>query len=132
MESGHRDRAIRLREIYERFAAGDPRPLAEFLADDVVYHLPGKHLGGGTIRGRLSVLQRTASAAASCEAPPVIRLIDVMACADFVVSTERLLARRRGATLDQEVCVVWRIVDEQCVELWSHFADQDACDRFWS
>ena len=132
MKSGHRDRVIRFREIYERFAAGDPRPLAEFLADDVVYHLPGKHLGGGTIRGRLPVLQRTASAAATCEAPPVISLIEVMACADFVVSTERFLAHRRGARLDQEVCVVWRIVDERCVELWSHFADQDACDRFWS
>ncbi len=32
----------RLHEAYGRFFAGDPRALAAFLADDVVYHLPGQ------------------------------------------------------------------------------------------
>src|SRR5262245_23899606 len=80
------DLANRLRAIYERFAAGDPLPMFEFLADDVVYHLPGKHLGGGTLQGRRSVLERTAVAASSCDVPPTITVLDVAASGSFVVS----------------------------------------------
>jgi ketosteroid isomerase-like protein len=105
--------------------------MAEFLADDVVYHLPGMHLGGGTLRGRTAVLERTARAARDCEAPPSIALVSVTASVDFAVSLERITARRRGRTLDQEVAVVWRVAGRKCVEVWAHFADQDDCDRFW-
>lgn len=124
------DLPTRLRGIYERFAAGDPRPMAEFLADDVIYHLPGKHLGGGTLHGRVAVLECAAKAALDCEPPPSI---SVIASAEFAVSLERFTARRRGRTLDQEVSVVWRITRDrgQCVEIWSHFANQGACDLFW-
>jgi ketosteroid isomerase-like protein len=125
------DVAARLRRVYERFAAGDAGPMAEFLADDVVYQLPGRHLGGGTIRGRDALFERTARAADGCDAPPRIALIDVVASETLAVSLERITARRRGRTLEQEACVVWRLVDGRCVEMWSHFADQEECDRFW-
>lgn len=125
------DLSNRLRQVYECFASGDPRPMAEFLADDVVYHLPGKHLGGGTLRGRVEVLERTAKAALDCDSPPRIALISVIATTEFAVSFERFTAHRRGRALDQEVCVVWRIARGRCVEIWSHFSDQGACDLFW-
>ncbi|MGH7894806.1 MAG: nuclear transport factor 2 family protein [Candidatus Binatia bacterium] len=131
MQSSLPDLSARLTRIYESFAAGDPRPMSEFLADDVVYHLPGKHLGGGALHGRVEVLERVAKAALDCDAPPTIRLIAVVASGALAVSLERFTARRAGRTLDQEACVVWRIVGERCVEIWSHFADQPACDRFW-
>ena len=123
--------ADRLRRVYEGFAAGNPAPMAEFLADDVVYHLPGRHLGGGALRGRGALLERMATAAADCDAPPRIALVDVTASGEIAVSLERFTARRRGRTLDQDVCVVWRLAGDRCVEIWSHFTDQDACDTFW-
>lgn len=126
------DRASRLRDVYTRFAAGDVGPMLAFLAEDVVYHLPGRHLGGGTLRGRDAMLGRMAEAAATCEAPPRIELLAVAGTDGFVTSYERFVARRRGRVLDQEVCVVWRIADDRCVEIWSHFGDQDACDAFWA
>jgi ketosteroid isomerase-like protein len=126
------DLASRLRGLYESFACGDPRAMMEFLADDVIYHLPGRHLGGGTLHGRAELLERVATAARECDRPPSIHLISAVASGEFVVSVERFAARRRGRALDQEVCVVWRIVQERCVEIWSHFSDQDACDRFWA
>lgn len=121
----------RLREAYGRFFQGDPRALGEFLADDVVYHLPGRHLGGGTLRGWKEILKRTASAAQSCDDPPAMRLVNVVAGRDVLLSVERIAARRHGRVLDQQVCVVWRMADERCVEVWSMFADPRACDRFW-
>jgi len=126
------DRAARVRRCYESFASGDPRPMTEFLAADVIYHLPGKHLGGGTLHGRVEVLERVTTVAGECDHPPRIHLLSVVGSGEFVVSVERFAARRRGRTLDQEVCVIWRTTRGQCVEIWSHFSDQDACDRFWA
>jgi ketosteroid isomerase-like protein/catechol 2,3-dioxygenase-like lactoylglutathione lyase family enzyme len=125
------DLSARVRRAYEAFAAGDPGPMRDLLAPDVVYHLPGRHLGGGTLRGRDEVLARTLGAAGECEAPPRIELIEVAGAGAFVTSVERFAARRRGRALDQQVSVVWRFAGERCVELWSHFADQAACDAFW-
>ena len=59
-----------------------------------------------------------------------ILLTGAVASGDLVLSTERFSARRRGHTLDQDVCVVWRIANGRCVELWSRFAAQAACDHF--
>jgi ketosteroid isomerase-like protein len=126
------DLASRLRRVYESFASGDPRTMTEFLADDVIYHLPGRHLGGGRLCGRDEVLARVATAARECDHPPRIQLLSVFAAGEFVVSAERFAAHRRGRMLDQEVCVIWRTARGQCVEIWSHFSDQDACDRFWA
>ena len=105
--------------------------MRRFLAADVVYHLPGRHLGGGTLSGRGEIFQRTARAASACESPPAIELIDVVASREFVVSLERFRARRARKVLDQVACVVWRIAAGRCVEIWSHFSDQPACDAFW-
>ena len=120
-----------LREAYGALAAGDARLLAELLAEDVTYHLPGRHLGGGTLRGRAEVLERTAQAALSCDAPPTIRLHGVVGSGEIVLSIERFVARRRGRTVDQDVCVVWRMAGTRCAEIWSTFSDQASCDRFW-
>ena len=125
------DLSNRLTQIYENFASGDPRQMVEFLAEDVVYHLPGKHLGGGRLRGRAEVLERTTKAALACDSAPTITLLSVTCAAVFAVSLERFRARRRGRVLDQTVCVVWRIAEGHCIEIWSHFFDQSACDHFW-
>jgi beta-phosphoglucomutase-like phosphatase (HAD superfamily)/ketosteroid isomerase-like protein len=122
---------VRLREAYEAFGAGDGRLLAQLLADDVTYHLPGRHLGGGILHGRTEVFERTARASRSCDGPPTIRLHGVGGYGEWVLSIERFAARRRGQAIDQDVCVVWRMVGAQCVEIWSRFSDQASCDRFW-
>ncbi len=121
----------RLTRVYEAFAAGEPRAMTDFLADDVTYHLPGRHLGGGTLSGRGALFERIAVAAHACDAPPSIRLLHVSAADPLVVSLEHVTARRGGRVLDQPACVVWRVAGGRCVEVWSHFADQAACDAFW-
>jgi ketosteroid isomerase-like protein len=123
--------AAGVRVAYEAFASGDGHPLAELLADEVVYHLPGKHLGGGTLRGRADVFRRISDAASVLDVQPTIRLQNVVGFGEWVLSIERFTARRRGHVLDQEVCVMWRIVDARCVEMWARFSDQASCDRFW-
>jgi len=124
--------ATRLRNIYEKFFAGDVAPMVDFLAETVTYHLPGRHLGGGTLRSRDEVFQRTAAASLACDEPPRMQLLDVAGAGNFVVSVERLTARRGEKILAQYICVVWRIENDRCVEMWAHFTDQAACDAFWA
>ena len=120
-----------LRAAYEAFAGGDLRPLVALLADDAAYHLPGRHLGGGTLRGRAEILERLAATARSCDAPPTVRPYAFAGARDHLLSIERFSAHRHGRVLEQDVIVVWRIAEGRCVEIWSRFADQGSCDRFW-
>lgn len=125
------DLVAAVRHAYECFLAGDPGPMAVLLADDVTYHLPGGHLGGGVLRGRQAVFQRMAEAAPRFDEPPRIQLHAVTSVGQFVVTLERFSARRAGNLLDQDVLVVWRMQGDRCAELWAHFSDQAACDAFW-
>ena len=121
----------RLRAAYEAFAGGDARALITLLAADAVYHLPGRHLGGGRLDGRDEILRCLAAAVESCDARPTIRLHAFVAAGDHALSIERFHASRRGQILDQDVTVVWRMANGRCVEMWSRFPDQASCDRFW-
>jgi ketosteroid isomerase-like protein len=123
--------APRVRLAYETFASRDPRSLFDLLSEEVVYHLPGQHLGGGILRGRAEVFARMSAAAQSLDEPATILIQGVTGFGEWVLTTERFTARRRARVLDQDACVVWRIVDGRCVEMWSRFCDQASCDRFW-
>ena len=121
----------RVQTAYEAFAAGHPRLLSELLAEDAVYHLPGRHLGGGTLRGRRALFERLTEALATLDFPPTIHVERVVGHGEWVLSTERFVARRNGRTLADDVCVVWRMAGERCAEMRARFSDQRACDRFW-
>lgn len=126
------ENAARLSRAYELFLAGEPNTLVDLLAPEAIYHLPGLHLGGGTLNGRDAIMARAMSAALSCDAPPETRLMSVSGIENFVTSVERAIFRRGGRVLEQRVCVVWRFRDNKCVEIWSHFEDQAECDSFWN
>ena len=59
------------------------------------------------------------------------QLLSVAGHTPFVFTVERFEARHAEASLDQLVCGVWRFESDLCSEVWSHFADQEACDAFW-
>ena len=116
---------------YRSFLDGSPSELLELLDDHVVYHLPGLHLGGGTLRGRDAVLERMTAAAQACVFPPRVELLSVVSEGALVVTLERFRAESPTASMDQHVCVVWRFADRRCAEIWAHFENQPACDSFW-
>jgi len=120
-----------LRAVYEALFAGAPSAYRELLDARMVYHLPGSHLGGGRLDGVDAVLGRAGAAARACDAPPTMLLLEAYGDEHAVVTTERLSAHRAGRVLDQRVHVVWRFERSRCVEAWSHFEDQPACDAFW-
>ena len=123
--------AKRLVPAYRSFLEGRPKALLELLADDVIYHLPGHHLGGGTVHGVRSLLDRVGAAARLCSSPPKVEPLSVASEGKLVITLERFRAESPDAFLDQHVCVVWRFEGSRCAEIWAHFEDQPACDAFW-
>ena len=120
-----------LEPAYRSFLDGSPSGLLEILDDHAVYHLPGLHLGGGTLCGRNALLERLTAAAQACASPPRIELLSVVSEGALVVTLERFRAESPTDSLDQHVCVVWRFVGRRCAEIWAHFENQPACDAFW-
>jgi len=116
---------------YRRFLNGDVGDLLALLCDDVVYHLPGRHLGGGDLVGGRALTSRVVRAAEFCDLIEV-DVLRIVATKPFLVSFERLRAARRGARLDQHVTALWRTHHEGCIaEIWAVTEDQLACDAFW-
>lgn len=123
--------AVRVRDAYTRWFAGITSPLMQLLSDEMVYHLPGRHLGGGDLYGREAILTRGREYVTLFDEPARSDVYDVVANDDFAVSFERFQAKRRDRILDQVICGIWRLRDGRAVEIWAHFEDQDACDAFW-
>ena len=116
---------------YRCFLNGDIGDLLALLCDDVVYHLPGRHLGGGDLVGARALTGRVITAAEYCDAIDV-DVLRIVAMEPFLVSFERLRASRSGVRLDQHMCAIWRTHRDGCIaEIWASPADQPACDTFW-
>ncbi len=124
--------AVRVLDVYTRWFEGEAEPMLALLAEDMVYHLPGRHLGGGDIHGVEELLARGRQYGPTYDMPTRTQILDVVADDHWVITTERTRARRQGQTIDQAVCGVWRIEGGRAVELWSHFEDQAACDALWT
>ena len=121
----------KFQRAYRLWLQGDAAELSEMLSPDVVYHLPGKHMGGGSLRGVPALIARVTAVVRALDVPPKSELLSVSGYAPFAFTVERFQARRAEASLDQLVCGIWRFENYLCVEVWSHFADQKACDEFW-
>jgi len=129
--SAHHPNAVRVREAYTRWFEGVVSPMMKLLSEDVVYHLPGKHMGGGDVHGHAGLLGLGRERPIAYDEQPHSEILDVVANERFAISYEHHVAKRKGQTMDQVICSVWRIgQDGRVAELWAHFEDQDAVDAF--
>lgn len=126
------DRAQAKKAVVESYidaiAEGDPERLGEFIADDIVVHIPGNNPIAGDYRGRDEVLtyyrtlvERTQASGGSVE----VDMHDLLASDEHVVS----LSRRRFAGVDARAIVVYHVEDGKIQETWVHELAQDEVDR---
>lgn len=120
------------RRTYDAFTSGDTAKLAEFFAEDVVWHTPGDNLVAGDFHGREAAF---ASFGREFELSggtyrPTIR--DVLANDDHTVALMHVTAAREGKKLDMDYVLVFDIADGKIVEGRGLWTDQAAYDEFWS
>ena len=126
------DKAQRLAEAMTVFSMGDVARFGEIhLADDVVWHWPGRSSMSGDYRGRdpaLALLQgfRTLTANRLNITP-----LDILEGDDHLMSFTHVTAEREGDHLDVIMADAMRFgADGRVVEYWTLSNDQKAVDAF--
>ena len=125
--------ALRIRELFAAFRAGDVAAIDAALAADVVWRFPGRRGKlAGDHRGRDAILQFLLSVASLTEGSFHLELIDVLANDRHAVALFRGHGTRAGRVLDNPTCLKMRIEDGQIAEVWEFVWDLFSVDEFWS
>jgi ketosteroid isomerase-like protein len=127
----HQNAAL-IRMWYKAFAEGNYPPIiADLLAEDVVWHLPGRHPLSGDHRGRdavMAAILRFDELSASLH----LEVHDVLASDEHAVALLRATGTREGKRYDGLEIDVFHIRGGRVTEFWSFSEDTRLNDEFWS
>ncbi len=120
------------RRGHEAFSRGDMDTLTELIADDTVWHMPGRSPLSGDLHGREAVFGFFAKLNELSGGTAKINDHDFLATDEHSVALFRVVATRGGKTLESRLCEVIHWRNSQIVEDWTSFDDQYGWDQFWS
>jgi len=124
-------------ELVRRFLdaqqRGDATVLVELLADDVVWHVPGRNLLSRDYVGKGEVIGFWGRARELSSGTVRSEIIDVMGGDNFSVAIVRVFAEREGKSLNGSLQAwTYRIHAGKIAEFWFLVEDRYAVDAFWS
>jgi len=124
-------------ELVRRFHGaqqrGDAAVLVDLLADDVVWHVPGRNLLSRNYVGKSEVIGFWGRVRELSSGTVRSELIDVMGGEHFGVAIVRVFAEREGKSLDGSLQAwAYRINAGKITEFWFMVEDRYAVDAFWS
>jgi len=105
--------------------------MTELISEDVVLRADGTSPLGGTHHGRESTLSNFPHLSSLSDGTLALEVTEMIANDSYSVMLNRATAQRASVPLDVMIAVIWRFVDDQCVEIWDHFSDVDTWDAFW-
>jgi uncharacterized protein len=114
------------------YAGGEAGPMLALLADDVVWHVPGRSPIAGEHRGRDGVRRYFETRRARADASLRIEVRAVLAEGDLVLQLADGTVERDGREESWRTVGVFRVHDERIVECWLVPFDQYAFDEIWS
>jgi ketosteroid isomerase-like protein len=114
-------------------ARGDEEALRNLIADDVVWHVPGRSPLSADYHGpdeTLAFLARPRELSGGTVRP---QLLSLMSAGDYAIALVRVHAERPGKKLDGSLQAwTFRIADGRIAEFWFLVEDRYAVDVFWS
>ncbi len=137
----HRGSGLHMGEYQERRAAspglrglleGRLETISELLADDVVWHNPGRGPLAGDHRGRDRVLALFAKQMELTGGTFRVELHDVLANDEHGLIQSKATAEREGKTWADNGVLVFHIKDRKASEVWLHPGDLYAADEFFA
>jgi ketosteroid isomerase-like protein len=120
------------RHGYVAFAHGDLETFKDLMADNVVWHEPGRSPLAGDYKGPEGVLALLQGLRERSSETFAIDVIDVLATGDRVVVLQEETARRNGRELDMASAVDFEIHQGKITEVTVYHADPYHFDEFWS
>ena len=124
--------AVLVRRCYDAFAVGDLDRLRDVLADDIVWHEPGRSPIGGDHKGPAGVAEFLQQLSVLSRGPLSVELIDVMVNAERAVAIHRVTARAGEVALDEIDALDFEIHNGRITEISVYQQDTYAFDEFWA
>jgi ketosteroid isomerase-like protein len=129
MAAGPEENRQVIADYYAAYATGDMDKVAGFFADDIEWHIPGRHPLAGTKRGKEEV---TAFFRELGKAGFRAELIALMADENWVIDMHRGWSNRQGiANVDTTWVLAFRIENGKIREARNFSYDQAAADGFF-
>ena len=114
-------------------ARADIPAMQTILAEDVVWHVPGKNLLSRDYRGKPEVFGFFMRARELSGGTVRVEPIEIIAGDQHAIALVRVYAEREGRTLDGELqAFTFRIEAGHIAEFWFLVEDRYAVDAFWS
>ncbi len=121
-----------IRELFGAVSARDRGALEARLADDVIWHTPGRSKLAGEMRGPQGVIDQLAQAAELTNGTLIIDVLDIMGSDHHATVYYRTTAERDGRKLDLEHLALFTIKDGQVTHVDQAPLNLYAYDEFWA
>jgi ketosteroid isomerase-like protein len=119
-----------VRQMVDALQRADAGAIGELLADDVVYHFPGRSAVAGTYRGRAEVLGLFGAFSRLLGGPPRLSSHDVVASEAHVVDLATHAAERGGQPYEWRAVRIYHIAKDRITEIWLMIDDIYAFDTW--
>jgi uncharacterized protein len=126
------DNAAIIRRGYAAFAKGDLTALTKLIAEDAIWHSPGKNALSGDYYGIKAILGYFAKFATLSNGKFQVELLDVFANDTRAVVLTKDTATCKGKTMSWQGGVIFQLRAGRLQEAWAFNLDQYLVDRFWS
>jgi ketosteroid isomerase-like protein len=125
--------AALVRRGYEAFTRGDMGALRELMSADATHHTPGSHPLSGDFKGQDAVIEMYGRLHEETGGTMQIRLLSILVDGrGHAVAVHRFMAERGGKRLDEDGCIIFRIVGDRITDLDECVEDIGRADDFWS
>jgi len=121
-----------VRRGYEAFQKGDLAAFDDLLADDCVWHVPGRGQLAGDKKGRKATVEYYGQLGVLSEGTVKVELQDLLANDDTVVGLHSVSAARGGKAVESTVALVFHIRGGRISEAWEHSFNLYELDEVFS
>lgn len=123
----------RLRSLYTSLATGDIASAVAMLADDAVFHVPGRGQLAGEHRGKDEIVKMALRAFEETQGTFKTEPIAIFANDSYAVGLHKWTAKRGGKSIAMNNFNVYRFDSVgKITERWEFIEDQESHDDFWS
>lgn len=120
------------KQVYTAFTSGDMNRLAQLIAPDVMWNVPGSNLISGQYTSRddlFGCFNRIYELSDGSYAP---QIHDIVANDEHTVALLHATARRGDKRLDQNYALIFHIAGGKIAEAWEAWTEGSAWNEFWS
>ena len=121
-----------IRQAFDAFARGDMATMQSLVAEDTVWHIPGRGPLAGDHHGRDAVFEMFGRLVQASEGTFNQELHDVLASDDHAVAVTYATARRADHNYDSQDVWVFHLRNGQIIEAWWRPGELYAADEFWT